>query len=145
MDWATLQACLVDRITDNPAICDEMAIDKCVRELSSTIPGDDTSIRSRVLSTWQTAAFFASNYSGWNNTWRTRREDSAKSQGILLWCSGKPPPEVCNLPAEEVEGWPAEWYATIPSHEDDYVGDWTAAAAAANTVKLMNVRVPYQG
>jgi hypothetical protein len=25
------------------------------------------------------------------------------------------------------------------------VGDWTAAAAAANTVKLMNVRVPYQG
>jgi hypothetical protein len=30
MDWADFQACLEDRLTGNPVVTDEEAIDKCV-------------------------------------------------------------------------------------------------------------------
>ena len=108
---AKSQPCLENSIPDNPAISDEMAINKCVWELSGNIPGDHTTIfHSQVLSKWQTVAFSASKYSGWKNTWRTGWGGNEKSQEILHWCSGQPPPEVCNLSGEEVEGWPVEWY-----------------------------------
>jgi len=39
---ATSQACLEDRIPNNPAICDDMALNRCVRELSCIIPVSST-------------------------------------------------------------------------------------------------------
>lgn len=62
---ATSQTCLEDRIPNNPAICDDTPLNRCVQELSVIVPAGHTSIfHFQVLSTWQTAAFFASKYSG---------------------------------------------------------------------------------
>jgi hypothetical protein len=62
---ATSQTCLEERIPNNPAICDEMALGRCVQELSGTIPEGHASIfHSQVLPMRQTTAFFAGEYSG---------------------------------------------------------------------------------
>jgi hypothetical protein len=37
MDWAAFQACLDDRVSGNPVVNDEGAIDKCAEELTSVI------------------------------------------------------------------------------------------------------------
>jgi hypothetical protein len=37
MDWAAFQACLDDRLPENPVVNDEKAIDKCVEELTSAV------------------------------------------------------------------------------------------------------------
>jgi hypothetical protein len=37
MDWAAFQACLDDRLPENPVVNDEEAINKCAEELTSAI------------------------------------------------------------------------------------------------------------
>jgi hypothetical protein len=37
VDWAAFQACIEDRLLENPMVNNEKAIDKCVEERTSVI------------------------------------------------------------------------------------------------------------